>query len=127
MNINILVVDDEPFLRELYVEFLSRVGYEVDAKASGEEALEAVSHRSYDLMILDLVMTGINGLATFQQVKLLTPDAKAVLVSGSVDQFEPELEEARRNGLLGVLPKPFALQDLSKLVESALQGEMRVA
>jgi len=127
MNINILVVDDEPFLRELYVEFLSRVGYEVDAKASGEEALEAVSHRSYDLMILDLVMTGINGLATFQQVKLMTPDAKAVLVSGSVDQFEAELEEARRNGLLGVLPKPFALQDLSKLVESALQGEMRVA
>jgi len=127
MNINILVVDDDPFLRELYVEFLSRVGYEVDAKASGEEALEAVSHRSYDLMILDLVMTGINGLATFQQVKLMTPDAKAVLVSGSVDQFEAELEEARRNGLLGVLPKPFALQDLSKLVESALQGEMRVA
>ncbi len=127
MNINILVVDDEPFLRELYVEFLSRVGYEVDAKASGEEALEAVSHRSYDLMILDLVMTGINGLATFQQVKLMTPDAKAVLVSGSVDQFESELEEARRNGLLGVLSKPFALQDLSKLVESALQGEMRVA
>ena len=127
MNINILVVDDDPFLRELYVEFLSRVGYEVDAKASGEEALEAVSHRSYDLMILDLVMTGINGLATFQQVKLMTPDAKAVLVSGSVDQFESELEEARRNGLLGVLPKPFALQDLSKLVESALQGEMRVA
>jgi CheY-like chemotaxis protein len=124
---NILVVDDELCIREICVEFLRMSGYRVDASASGEEALEAVSQRPYDLLILDLCMTGLNGLATFRRVKSMTPDAKAVVVSASIDRFESELNEARRDGLLGVLPKPFALQDLSAMVESAMQTQTKAA
>ncbi len=124
---NILVVDDEPCVREICVEYLSMAGYEVDSSASGEEALEAVSQRAYDLLILDLCMKGINGLTTFERVRSVSPEARAVVVSGSVDHLEPELEEARRNGLLGVLAKPFDLKDLSDIVESALQRRMQAA
>ncbi len=124
---NILVVDDEPCVREICVEYLSMAGYAVDSSASGEEALEAVSQRPYDLLILDLRLKGISGLTTFQRLKSMAPDAKAVVVSGSTDQFESELEEARRNGLLGVLSKPFDLNDLSAMVESALQRRMQAA
>jgi DNA-binding NtrC family response regulator len=119
---HILVVDNEPCVRDICVQFLSMEGYEVDARASGEEALEAVSHCSYDLLILDLCMKGMSGLTTFRQVKSMKPNAKAIVVSGSLDRYESELADARRDGLLGVLPKPFALQELSTLVESAFDG-----
>ena len=117
---NILVVDDEPCVRDICVQYLSMEGYEVDSSASGEEALEAVAHHPYDLLILDLRMKGIDGLTTFNRAKAMTPETKAVVVSGSVHEYEPQLEAARRNGLLGVLLKPFALADLSALVASAL-------
>jgi CheY-like chemotaxis protein len=119
---NILIVDDEPCVRDIYTQFLSIMGYDVDASGSGEEALEAVSHRSYDLLILDLRMAGMDGLTTFSHVKSIAPRTKAVVVSGSVQDFELELETARGNGLAGVLAKPFALQDLSALVDSAMDG-----
>jgi two-component system response regulator HydG len=124
---NILVVDDEPCVRDICVQYLSMSGFQVDATASGAEALAAVERRPYDLLILDLCMSGASGLATFEQVKTMRPDAKAVVVSGSIDRFEPELEAARSNGLLGVLPKPFALDDLSVLVASALEGRSQAA
>lgn len=124
---SILVVDDEPCVRDICVQFLSMAGYEVDSSASGEEALEAVARRSYDLLILDLCMQGMSGLAIFNRVKSVTPAAKAVILSCSVDSFASELEEARRNGLVGVLSKPFDLQALSELVELALRGQMQAA
>jgi CheY-like chemotaxis protein len=124
---NILVVDDEPCVREIYMQFLRMSGYEVDVSGSGEEALEAVARRPYDLLILDLRMAGMDGLATFTRLKTIAPDTKAVVVSGSVEEYESELKIAQRHGLAGVLAKPFALQDLSALVESAFGGKMRAA
>ena len=59
---NILVVDDEPCVRDIYLQFLRLSGYEVDASGSGEEALEAVAQQPYDLLILDLCLTGMDGL-----------------------------------------------------------------
>ena len=124
---NILVVDDEPCVRDIYLQFLSLSGYEVVASGSGEEALEAVARQPYDLMILDLCLTGMDGLATFSRVKTISPDTKAVVVSASLDRFESELRHAQKNGLAGVLAKPFALQDLSALVESAFDSGMCAA
>ncbi len=124
---NILVVDDEACIRDLFVEFLSMSGHRVDARASGEEALEAVSSRSYDLLILDLCMKGMNGLATLARVRTISPEAKALVVSGAIDRYEAELEDARNNGVLGVLPKPFDLGTLSKLIETALPEPRQAA
>jgi CheY-like chemotaxis protein len=123
----ILVVDDEPCVRDIYVQFLRLTGYEVDASGSGTEALEAMAHRDYDLLILDLRMAGMDGLTTFSHLKSIAPQTKAVVVSGSVEEYESELETARGNGLAGVLAKPFALQELSALVDSVIHPCMIAA
>lgn len=122
-----MVVDDEFCVREICVRFLRLAGYQVQAVASGEEALEAVSRRSYGLVILDLSLKGMDGLTTFNRLKTTAPDTKVVVISGSVARFQSELEDARKHGLLGVLPKPFALQDLSAVVESAFHARTRAA
>ncbi len=124
---NILVVDDEPCVRDICVQYLSMEGYEVDASESGEEALEAAAQKAYDLLILDLRMQGMDGLTTFQRVKSVAPRTKAVVVSGSTHEYQRELDAARGHGLLGVLPKPFDLSALSALVASAIQPQMQAA
>jgi CheY-like chemotaxis protein len=124
---SILVVDDEPCIREVCVQYLSMAGYQVDESASGEEALAALALNHYDLLILDLQMHGMNGLATFMRMRLVTPKVKAVVVSGAAAEFASELEVARQNGLVGVLRKPFTLQELRVLVESAFRGQMEAA
>ncbi len=123
---SILVVDDEPCVRDICVQFLSMSGYDVAASCSGEEALEAVARQPYDLLILDLAMQGMSGLAAFSRLRAIAPGAKAVVVSGSLDRFESELEHAQGAGLAGILEKPFALDDLSALVEAAF-GNRRCA
>ncbi len=123
---SILVVDDEPCVRDICVQFLSMSGYEVSTSCSGEEALRAVAQQPYDLLILDLAMRGMDGLTTFSRLRALAPETKAVVVSGSLDRFGSELAPAQRNGLAGILEKPFALNDLSALVESAF-GTRRYA
>jgi DNA-binding NtrC family response regulator len=120
---NILVVDDEPCIRDICVQFLGMAGYDVESRNSGEQALEALSQRSYDLAILDLRLQGMNGLTTFNHMKSIAPDVKAVVVSASLHEYEKELDDARRQGLFGVLAKPFNLTDLSALVESAFQSQ----
>jgi DNA-binding NtrC family response regulator len=124
---SILVVDDEPCVRDICAQFLSMSGYEVSTSCSGEEALEAVARRPFDLLILDLAMQGMDGLTTLLHLKAIAPETKAVVVSGSLDRFESELRHAQRNGLAGILAKPFALQDLSSLVESAFASRRRAA
>ena len=123
----ILVVDDEPCIREICSQYLRMAGYQVDTSASGEEALDAVACCPYDLLILDLRMHGLSGLATLERVYSIKPDARALFVSGSIREFESELADARAKGLFGVLAKPFALEDLSALVESALRDGIRAA
>jgi two-component system response regulator GlrR len=121
-RVSILVVDDEPCIRDICTQFLRMAGYEVDAMESAEEALAAVARHPYDLLILDLRLQGMDGLTTFQRLKAISPETKAVVVSGSLEQFESELSGALENGLMGVLAKPFTLQDLSELVDSAVHG-----
>jgi len=124
---SILVVDDEPCVREVCCQCLSLAGYRVDESASGEEALAAVTLHTYDLLILDLQMRGISGLATFRRLRLLAPGAKAVVITGAAAAFESELDVARQDGLIGVLTKPFTLQELQTLVESAFRAKAEAA
>jgi DNA-binding NtrC family response regulator len=124
---NILIVDDEPIIRDLCVQFLSMGGYQVDACSSGEEALRTIAGQPYDLLILDLCLKGMNGLDTLKRVRSIAPQTEAVVLSGALNLYEVELQRARHDGVLGTLGKPFSLNDLSAMVEHALMRSSRAA
>ncbi len=114
----ILVVDDEKLIRWSVGERLQRGGYEVLSAESGEEALEVLSAQSPDLMLLDVRLPGIDGIATLQRSLGLRPEL-AVLMMSAHSTVDIAVE-AMKHGAIDFLVKPFPFQALDAAVERAL-------
>ncbi len=114
----ILVVDDEKLIRWSVGERLQRDGYEVLSAETGEEALELVAANAPDVMLLDVRLPGIDGLATLQRALALHPDVSVLMMSAhsTVDIAV----EAMKHGAVDFLVKPFPFQSLDAAVERAL-------
>ena len=118
----ILVVDDEPLLREVAVQTLSRAGYIVTAVRSGEEALDYLHHSQVDLVLLDMVMDpGMNGRETFEKIRKFIPDQKAIIVSGFSENEDVKIAIDLGSGAL--LKKPYTRQALLRAVRGELERE----
>ncbi|MGB2980818.1 MAG: response regulator [Candidatus Zixiibacteriota bacterium] len=119
MSERILVVDDELFVRELLLEFLSSEGYEVSLADSGEKAVKLMQSEPADVVLVDLKMPGIDGIETLRQIKKTAPDALAIVMTGypTIDSSI----EALRCGAYDYVVKPFKLNDLKSSIEKALE------
>jgi DNA-binding NtrC family response regulator len=120
---SILVVDDELFVRELLLEFLSSQGYEVELADSGEKALELAQIQPPDVVLMDLKMPGMDGVQTLKEMKKTAPDALTIIMTGY-----PTIEssiEALRQGAHDYVVKPFKLNDLKSSIEKAF-GEQKL-
>lgn len=125
----ILVVDDDPEVRELTQEALDGHGYTVLAATSGEEALLAYAERgnNVDLIILDLGMPGMGGRQCLRELLRLDPEARVLIASGYATG--DLAEEVRQDGAAGFIGKPFHLAELLARVREVLGedgGRLRV-
>ncbi len=117
----ILVVDDDPGVAESLSEFLQEEGFETDFATSGEEALEKLYEKTYDLMITDVVMPGkINGLSLLQRLREEFKNPPAVVVMTGAASYDGAVE-AGKYGAIEYIVKPFKLPEILKLVEKALK------
>lgn len=114
----ILVVDDEPDLRETIRRVLSRLGHQVEAVANGAEALRAFEAAPAELVITDLMMPGVDGLAVTAGVRELDPLVPVVLITAFAT-VETAVS-ALRSGAWDYLAKPFAPDALRVVVDRAL-------
>jgi two-component system KDP operon response regulator KdpE len=117
----ILVVDDEPIVRNLVRKTLERVGHEVGEAEDGEVALNLSKEQAFDLVVADLFMPVMDGLQLIVQLREESPDTKVVAISGSVYERKPRfLEIAGRMESVITLAKPFTAEELLAAVEEAL-------
>ncbi len=115
---HILVVDDEKLLRKLTKSILSSAGYNVTTCASGTEALEVFGQKRFDLVILDMMMPGMNGIDTFRSMIASEPKVKVIIISGfSEHKVTEDLYEI---GLAGFLEKPVPRAHLLEQVERVI-------
>lgn len=91
----ILVVEDEQYLRELYTDILTEEGYSVDSAEDGNQALEKIKQGGWDLVLLDIILPGIDGIEIMRQVKRYPPEnpVKKVVFLTNLDK-DKEMEEA---------------------------------
>jgi two-component system chemotaxis response regulator CheY len=113
----ILVVDDEPLVRDTLRLFLESVGHEVIEAADGDRALALYPAEQPDLVISDLVMPVRSGLETIEELRRMNPAVRILAISGGArDGSVDHLDAARRRGAAAVLAKPFGRATLLDLV-----------
>lgn len=119
----VLVVDDDRLQREVARELLQTLGYQVEAVASGEEALDYLQNYHVELLILDMIMPGgMDGAETYQRALELRPGQPAIVVSGFAES--DRVREAQRLGAGGYLRKPVTLEELARAVREELDRRM---
>lgn len=115
----ILVVDDDRFFRELASDMLSRKGYRVVTAEDGTAALEEAARQSFDLVITDVIMPGVDGFALTARLRERDPEQEVILVSQRTDVKGSEM--ALNAGAADCLTKPVEEADLLLAVERALE------
>jgi excisionase family DNA binding protein len=118
-KMRVLVVDDEPSIRELLSKTLALAEYEVDTAADATAALDRLrDHAQYDLMIADLKMPGMDGLALIKQVKELNAEMPVIIITGF--SSESSAIDAVNLGVAGYLTKPFRVPQVLAAAAKAL-------
>jgi len=118
MPASILIVDDESGIRQSLSALLRDEGYDVTAVSSGEECIEAVERRAFDLILLDIWLPGIDGLATLERINERDGAPMVVMISG-----HGKIETAVRATKLGAfdfIEKPLSLDKTVLAVKNAL-------
>jgi two-component system response regulator HydG len=113
----VLIVDDERLMVKTLGDIVRLHGWEADGAYSGESAVEAVRGREYAVVLMDIRMTGINGVEAFKAMKEIRPDIRVVLMTAYT--ATEVLAEAEREGALRILSKPVALAGLIEVLEQA--------
>jgi CheY-like chemotaxis protein len=120
-NEHILVVDDEPQLRDIASRMLRSLGYIVDVVDSGELAIEFIKKTIVDLIVMDMQMEpGINGRQTYEQIIKLHPGQKAIVASGFSESYD--VKATLKLGAGGLIKKPYSIDQLGRVVKEALRS-----
>jgi two-component system nitrogen regulation response regulator NtrX len=119
MKGRILVVDDEPSIRDVLAQVLGYEGYEVVTAGSGGEALANHRAHPYDLIILDVKMQGMDGMDTLQQLREQDPDVRVVMISGH-GSITTAVQAVKR-GAFDFLEKPLDSDRLLVTVQRSLE------
>lgn len=114
----VLIADDEVGLRDLLERFFISRGLAVDLACDGAEALDMFKHGTYDLLLTDLRMPGLDGLQLLAAVKDMRPEVPVVIISGYGDA--ETVVSALKGGAENFLAKPIKIDLLHKVVEQSL-------
>ena len=118
METRILVVDDEISMREFLGILMEREGYRVDLADSAESAVSLLQSTSYDLVISDVKMPGMDGLALLAQVKNFAPDTAVIMVTAF--STAEHAVAAMKLGAYDYIAKPFNVEEIRIIVKNAL-------
>ena len=118
----ILVVDDTPIECLAMYKELGDEGYEVDTAINGQEAIKKAKAKKYNIIFVDLVMPGMDGIQTCQAIKKDIPEPIVILMTGHVYSGlrEKEVEFVKAGGEYYCLYKPFMPGELVQVVKKAL-------
>lgn len=115
----VLVVDDEPFIRDILADFLGMEGYQVQTAENGVRALDALERSRFDLVISDLKMPQMGGIELLQQLAHKHPDTLTVIMTG-FGTVETAIDAMKR-GAYDYILKPFKVEEIVHIVRRGLE------
>jgi CheY-like chemotaxis protein len=117
----ILAVDDEPMVLQSIKMVLQHYGHEVQAVASGEAALALFAQRTFDLVITDFSMPGMQGDELVARIKALRPDQPVIMATAFADEFKVFGKPS--GGVDFLLFKPFFMEELLDAIDQVVPGK----
>ncbi len=124
----ILLADDLDLNRKLIADMLSLEGYEVDCVGDGADALRAAGDHAYDLILMDMIMPGMDGLTAARGIRALpAPTCDVPIIALTAHSFKEQLDSCIAAGMNDTLTKPMSLDALVSTVRSWTEGRSRAA
>jgi CheY-like chemotaxis protein len=115
--VKILIVDDEKIVSDFFAQLAKARGYtDIQAVASGAEALTRVIRETYDLITLDIQMPGVSGLEIIAMLRNMCPHAIIAIISGFIPE---ELSDEVAGCADVIIPKPISMETFNQLLDAA--------
>lgn len=118
----VLIVDDEKSIQSLLYSILSRLGYECDCANDGNECIEMARNNIYDLILLDINMPRMNGLATIKKLNESSVDSSIVVLSASREIHD--IKTVLKEGAYDYLFKPFDIDEIENTIDRAIERSL---
>src|ERR1700733_7323497 len=114
----VLVAEDNPAVREFIVRSLLSAGYKITAVADGQQALDMLAQEKFEVLVTDIVMPNLDGIALALKAVRLFPDLRIVMISG----YAQERMRAHNLDALvhRIIAKPFSLEEICDAVKDSL-------
>ena len=119
----VLIVDDNPRIRNLLKDIVRQQGYKAIAVQSGERAVKQIEKQQFDLIFLDLELPGLSGLEVFQLIKGTDPRAIVAVVTGLGD--EDLLPQLMSKGSFFMIRKPFEVADIIQVLHAVIPAHRK--
>lgn len=114
----ILIIEDDPMIAEVMKDIFSLMGYGSDWVTNGNDALDLITEKVFDLVILDLELPKIPGSLLAKEIKKIKPDARFLFSTGYSEQEEHiDIDDPN---CFGIIRKPFEIMDIKAAIEKAL-------
>lgn len=122
-GLRVLIIDDEQYVRDILADILKYLGCEVIKASGGKQGLEIYSGEksSIDYVVIDMRMPKMDGPSTISAFKKINPDLRIITTSGFDDRL---IESENSENIIGFLPKPYSLKNVSRAFESFLHKEV---
>lgn len=117
----LLIVDDEDDVREFAANFFRKRKIEVITAPSGEDAVLKTKSEKFDLMLLDIRMSGITGIQALEEIRQFDTALKVIMVTGTKPEENDALALCQQLGVLNYIHKPLRLDELEAVVMAALK------
>jgi len=119
----ILLVDDEANIRLSAAKFLTSIGYTILEASNGQDAIEILKSKSneIDLIVLDMIMPVLNGIETYELIKVMNIECPVIISTGYIKEME--LDKIMKDGIAGMIRKPFQMRELSRLVAQSIRNQ----
>jgi CheY-like chemotaxis protein len=117
---SILVVDDDPDIRTLIETVLEPYGHEISTAPGGQEAINKIRRKPYDLVILDIMMPGLSGYDVLEQIRAMPSRAETPVIVVTAKHDPDGLMREIKGGAVDHIAKPFMPEELEEVVQRAL-------
>jgi len=118
---NVLIVDDEEFIRDIVRECLSSTGHNVMTAGDGDQAIELIKKNHFDITFLDFSMPNKDGIELLREIKGIDPNSTVVIISARPEEQLPD--ELSEEGSYNIIKKPFSVDQIQNAVSRVLGTE----